>query len=98
MTQGNCFWKWSTFAAAIQVIVCVDFWILAFVLPLRGDLLMESIVYFYWPIMWFAWVIGVKGELGPFIAGLLFGWVIYGVLFGSTICAIQRLNARLSGK
>ncbi len=94
MTKGNCFWKYAILATVVQFIVCVAVWLSTFVLSLKGDPLMEAIFYFYWPIMGLMSVIGVKGELGPFLAGMLSGWVIYGVLFGSIVLTIKMLSRR----
>ena len=94
MTKGNCFWKYAMLATVMQFLVCVAIWISTFVLSLKGDPLMEAMVYFYWPVMWLMSVIGVRGEFGPILAGLLSGWFIYGALFGAIICALKRLNPR----
>ena len=94
MTKGNCFWKYAILATAMQFLVCVAIWISTFVWSLRGDPLMEAIFYFYWPVMWLMSAIGVRGEFGPILAGMLSGWVIYAALFGAIICAIKRLDPR----
>ncbi|MEP6569528.1 MAG: hypothetical protein ABJC10_07125 [Acidobacteriota bacterium] len=94
VAKGNCFWKYAILATVTQFLVCVAIWISTFVVLLKGDPLMEAMVYFYWPVMWLMAAIGVRGEFGAILAGLLSGWVIYGALFGAIICAIKRLNSR----
>jgi hypothetical protein len=89
----NSFWKPAILAMALQIAVCVAIWISTFILPTIADPLMEAMFYFYWPAIGLMWLVGVTGEFGPFLAGMLCSWFIYSALFGAIMVTLKRLKS-----
>lgn len=55
---------------------------------------MEAMFYFYWPTSALMSLVGVSGEFGPFLGGMLCAWIVYSAPFGAIIVTIKRLNSR----
>ncbi|HEV7681488.1 MAG TPA: hypothetical protein VGO68_05165 [Pyrinomonadaceae bacterium] len=92
--SGNSFWKPAIFAIVLQFVVCLAIWIFTFILPAMADRLMEAMFYFYWPTIALMSLVGITGEFGPFLAGIMCSWFLYSALFGAIMVAIKSLNSR----
>ena len=92
--SGISFWKGAILAMVLQLTDCLAIWIFTFTLPTMADPLMEAMFYFYWPTIALLSLVGVSGEFGPFLAGMLCAWFFYSGVFGAIMVTIKRLNSR----
>ena len=90
--------RYTGFAIAVQFVICVAIWIVAFAISPTGDRLFALLFYFYLPpIYLISTVLNLKGEGGMIaggIYGFLLGMVLYGFIFGFIISYIRNRKSR----
>jgi hypothetical protein len=90
----NSFCKVAIVAMVLQFTICLGIWISTFILPTLADPLMEAMFYFYWPTIALMWLVGVSGEFGSFLAGMLCAWFVYSALFGALLVTLKKWSSR----
>lgn len=90
--------RYTAISIAVQLIVCVGIWIVAFAVSPAGDRFFGLLFYFYLPAIFLvSRILNLSGESGMIAAGvygMAFGILLYGFIFGFLISFVRRLSRK----
>ena len=75
--------RYTSYFIGVQILLIVA--VLVVGLLWRGDALIMGITYLYYPFTLLAWAVGLEGVIWQFIAGVVVGIPVYGLLLGAAL-------------